>query len=216
MNLSIEDISAVLTGMSVPERPVLVGIDGEAGSGKTTFALQLADCTAGTGHVVSLVYVDSFYKYAADRWTGPIEDQPVGHDLDWGRLRDQVLLPLRSGKRARYQPFDWPGDCLKGWTAVDPVGVIIVEGVFALRNELSDFYDLRVWFTCRPELRASRVLNCGDMTPKELERWMPGEEAYVSSHAPERKAHLVVDGEIGTPGEGEVDRVEAIRWSPPT
>ena len=213
MKLPFDDISCALAVLASSDGPVLVGIDGGAGSGKTTFAGRLANAVTEVGQSATVVHIDGFYKCAEDRWTGSMADQPIGHDLDWERLRDQVLLPLRAGQRTSYQPFDWPEDCLKGWIAVDPVGIVIVEGVFALRNELSGFYDLRVWFTCPSDLRASRVLARGDMTSDELERWIPGEEAYVAEHSPEERAHLVVDGAVAIDDEG---RIEAARWSPPT
>ncbi len=212
MKLPVADLVRCVTDLQPPEGSVLVGIDGSAGSGKTTFARRLADRFADGGQDVSLVSVDGFYKCSAERWTGSTEDQPIGHDLDWERLRDQVLIPLGTGQRARYRPYNWPEDRLEDPVTVDPVGIVVIEGVFALRDEISHLYDLRVWFTCPSDLRAARVLERGDMTSDELDRWMPGEEAYVASHRPEEYAHLVVDGAAVDDCD---DPLEAVHWSPP-
>ena len=215
MKLPIDDVVSCVTDLAALQEPILIGIDGGAGAGKTTFADRFAHAVSETAVPVSVVRADGFYKCAAERWAGPIQDQPIGHDLDWQRLWDQVIDPLRAGRRARYQPFDWPADRLKDWVTVDPVGVVIIEGVFALRNELSDSYDLRIWLSCPRDTCVSRILDRGDMTPSELERWIPGEEAYTASHAPDQRAHLIVDGAVGVWAESGPDWIEAIRWSPP-
>jgi uridine kinase len=77
-------------------------------------------------------------------------------------------------------------------------GVVIIDGITATRRELSDYYDLRLWFACQRDVRVSRLLGRGDTSTAEIEYWMPSEERYIASHAPEKTAHLVVDSTAET------------------
>jgi len=162
----------------------------------------------------SLVHIDNFYRPSAQRVNHQFPLAMVS-DIDWKRLRDQVMAPLRSGKTARFQRYDWPADCLKDWRTIDLGGVAIIEGVTATRNELSDYYHLRIWFSCPRDIRISRMLGRGDTSTAEIEHWMPSEDQYVASHAPKQAAHLVVDSAADMTtkdGNGWV----ATRWLPPS
>jgi len=118
---------------------------------------------------------------------------PIGYALDWEQIRDQVILPLRAGKTARFQLYDWVNDCLYEWVEIEPGGVTIMDGVFSLRNELVDYYDLRIWLSCPQEIRVSRLLNRGDTPKAEIIAWIPMEECYHAVHEPEKSGDLVID-----------------------
>ena len=210
MGLPFQDVTRFVTSLVTPERSVLVGIDGGAGSGKTTFARWLVESIRETNTPVSLVHVDCFYRPVAER----VGDYPTLPDCDWERIRDQVILPLLAGQPARFQRYDWPEDRLKDWVTIDVGGVTIIEGVNATRNELSDYYDLRIWFSCPRDVRVSRMLARRDTPAEEIKHWLPVEERYISSHAPEEVAHLVIDSTADMETK-DGDAWFATRWSPP-
>ncbi len=211
--IPIQQIIQYLTQLMTPGRSVLVGIDGGAGSGKTTFSHWLAEKLKETIIPISVIHTDNFYFPSAERENSQFPLATVS-DIDWTRLRDQVLVPLRSGAPARFQLYDWPADCLKDWMTIDVGGIVIIEGVSVTRNELSDYYDLRVWFSCPRDIRISRLLRRGDTSAAEIEHWMPSEDDYIAFRSPEGTAHLIVDStaEMTTlDGNGWY----ATRWSPP-
>lgn len=193
MELPIQDIIRFVTKMVSPDRSVLVGIDGGAGAGKTTFTRLFAESIRQTMISVSVVHTDHVYRPVAERWTGSINDMPIGYDQDWERLRDQVIIPLWLGKPTRLQLYDWPEDRLKDWMMLDIGGITIVDGVLSTRNELSDYYDLRVWFSCPSDIRAQRMMGRGDTLAREIRYWEPIWERYITAHKPEERAHLIVD-----------------------
>jgi uridine kinase len=96
---------------------------------------------------------------------------------------------------------------------IDVGGVTIIDGVTATRDELTDYYDLRIWFFCPRDIRVSRLLGRGDTSAAEIDHWMPGEDDYIASHSPEKNAHLIVDSEAD---KATTDRNGwlATRWSP--
>ncbi|MHC4933315.1 MAG: uridine kinase family protein [Planctomycetota bacterium] len=190
--LSVQNFVHIVIGRVAPDRSVLVGIDGGAGSGKTTFAGTLAESVRETGISVSTVHTDNFFRPSFERADRQFPLAVVS-DLDWRRLRDQVIVPLWSGRSVRFQLYDWPADRLKDWHTIEVGGVVIVDGITAIRAELSDYYDLRIWFSCPRDVRVSRMLRRGDTSAADIEHWMPSEDRYIASHAPEKAAHVVVD-----------------------
>jgi len=214
MKLPIQEVVQCVTRLVAPGRSVLVGIDGGAGSGKTTFARLLVESVREMKIPAALVLTDNFFRPSAERVNHQFPLATVS-DIDWERLRDQVIVPLRSGKTARFQLYDWPADRLKDWVAIDVSGVTIIDGITATRNELTDYYDLRIWFSCPRDIRVSRLLGRGDTSAAEIDHWMPGEDDYIASHSPERNAHLIVDSEADM---ATTDRNGwlATRWSPPS
>ena len=211
MTFPIHEVVRFVTRLVTPDRSVLVGIDGGAGAGKTTFAHWFAKAIQETTTPVSIVHIDNFCRPSAERQ----KDYATVSDLDWKRLRDQVLVPLQSGEAARFQLYDWPADRLKDWVTIDVGGVTIVDGVTATRNELFAYYDLRIWFSCPRDIRVSRLLARGDTPAAEIKHWIPSEDRYIVSHASGETAHLVIDStadETTKDGNGWF----ATRWSPPS
>ena len=125
-----------------------------------------------------------------------------------------LVTPLLAGGKARFRRYNWPKDRLKDWVTIDVGGVTIIEGVNATRNELSDYYDLRIWFSCLRDVRVSRMLARRDTPAEEIKHWLPVEERYISSHAPEEVAHLVIDSTADMETK-DGDAWFATRWSPP-
>jgi uridine kinase len=211
MAIPFVDLVRFVTKLVTPDRSALVGIDGGAGAGKTTFAHWLAESIRETTTQVSLIHVDNFCRPSDERR----KEHAVVSDLDWRRLRDQVLVPLQSGEPARFQLYDWAEDRLKDWVTIDAGGVTIVDGVTGTRNELSDYYDLRIWFSCPRDVRVSRLLLRGDTSEAEIKHWSPSEERYIASHCPEERAHLIIDSTADmTTKDGNEWLTK--RWSPPS
>lgn len=209
------EVIQYIIDLAAPGRTVLVGIDGGAGAGKTTFTGWFAEQIRASTAPVSVVLTDLIYRPVAERWTGPLDKMPIGYDLDWERIRDQVIVPLRGGKTARFQLYDWVEDRLDELIEIDAGGVTIIDGVFSLRNELSDYYDLRIWFSCPPEIRVSRLLGRGDTPQKEIDYWVPIEERYHAVHTPEKSAHLVIDSAANVSTQSDFDSFELLRWNRP-
>jgi uridine kinase len=171
-------------------RTLLVGIDGGGGAGKSTLAAAVA---AGmVDRSVVIVHLDDFYLPSRER--APIELH--GIDVDLARLRRQVIDPLRAGKIARYQRYDWPTDARADWYEVSPVDVVILEGVGAAAESLRDALDLIVWIDCPADVRLRRGLARDGEQARAVwsGKWLPAEEQYLATQHPDEAAHFRVDG----------------------
>jgi len=70
------------------------------------------------------------------------------------------------------------------------------RGIYTLRPELRELYDLRVWVDCPRDLRLARGLaRDGEQArPRWEGDWMPKEDHYVSECRPMASADVVISG----------------------
>ena len=165
------DLVAAATGRG--DDPVLVGIGGRGGAGKTTLAGMISGA--------QIVSTDEF-------WDG------VGFDIQ--RLAREVVWPLARRKEARFSSWDWSAAETRGVRVVEPTGVIVVEGVCALHRRLREAYAVRVWVDAPDALRLARgVERDGEAARSTWANvWMPSEDRYVTEDDPVSSAQVLVDG----------------------
>jgi uridine kinase len=164
----------------------IVAIDGCGGAGKSALAHAIARGMAG----VTIVPMDAFARPHVPGW-------------EWDRLKREVLDPIARDQAGHYQRYDWERDALAEWHAVPAGGVVVVEGVSAMKLELGRYWDLALWVECSPATRLARGLaRDGEAMRRQwTDVWMPYEDDYVRRDRPRERADLVVDGEGTIPGE---------------
>ncbi|MGW0822763.1 uridine kinase family protein [Streptomyces sp. NPDC002845] len=126
---AIHTLATHLLGLPPSCGPVrLIGVDGHAGSGKTTFAERLAAALGGAP-VLHLDDIATHEELFA--WTG--------------RLLSQVIEPLTRGETAHYLPYDWTMRAFGEARALPPAPVVLVEGVGAGRRALRPHLARLLW-----------------------------------------------------------------------
>ncbi len=178
----LRDLIARLHALPRRRLTLLIGVDGLAGAGKTTFTRALTALDPG----LDVIQTDDFWLPSAER--DPASSR-VGSGLDWRRLRSAVLLPLSRDQPARYQRFDEATDALAEWRMVPVGGIVIVEGRYSCIKALTTFYDFRIWVDSPRDVRLDRLAGNG-----AAPGWLPAEETYLASQDPAGAAHLRVDG----------------------
>jgi uridine kinase len=174
----------------------LVGVDGRAGSGKTTFAGRLARELRETG-LVAVLHTDDFL----DGWADLLSWQP--------RLREWVLEPLRRGQAGAYRRYDWALERLgEDWTAIEPPAVLVVEGVGSASAAMRADLTLGVLVHAPRELRLRRGLERdGEALRPQWERWMAAEDGHFTGDATPAAVDVLVDG---APAEAHDPEIEYI------
>ncbi|GAA2275716.1 hypothetical protein GCM10010234_09210 [Streptomyces hawaiiensis] len=174
---AVRDLAARIRSLSPACGPVrLVGVDGHAGSGKSTFAEQLAAALDGAP-VLRL-------------------DDVASHDalFDWtGRLLEQVIEPLTRGRTAHYAPYDWRARGFGPPRSLPPAPVILVEGVGAGRRALRPHLALLLWMELpREEAWARGRSRDGEEQREFWDGWVPAERRHFADDPSRPFADLLV------------------------
>lgn len=143
----------------------LVGIDGHAGSGKSTLSDRLSAVAAHAPvlHLDDLARHDDFFG-----WTQ--------------RLRDQVLAPLERGRTARYEVYDWVSRTTGRVTELAPAPLVLVEGVGAGRRALRPYLSAVLWMDLPPQAAWARGLRRDGAELAEFwQRWTAQERAHFAT-----------------------------------
>ncbi|MFF7165610.1 uridine kinase [Streptomyces sp. NPDC008086] len=172
----------------------LIAVDGHAGSGKSTFAGQLARAL-GDAPVLHL-------------------DDIASHDelFEWTeRLLAQVIEPLTRGETARYAPYDWRTRHFGPLLDVPPAPVVVVEGVGAGRRALRPYLARLLWMELTHEESWTRGRSRDGAEQREFwDGWVRAELRHFAKD-PSRpfadllvrqsgKGYEVIPGPAGTVG----------------
>ena len=149
--------------------PLIIGIDGRSGSGKTRLSELLEQSLSAEGIGVRVLNLDSIYP----GWDGLEEGTKA-----W----QKISRSLRKGKPASYREWDWLADALGPKHTIDPAQetVIICEGVGAIVGTC----DVRIVVKAPDELRYRRAIDRdGEMYRPHWERWSAQEEALFATYS---------------------------------
>ena len=170
------------------ERPLLAAIDGRCASGKTTAAKLLQE-----RYGWAIVHADDFFLRPEQRT--PERYAEPGGNLDRERLKEEVLLPLKSGKSVSYRRFDCSRMDLGDTVSLPYSELVIVEGSYSLHPELRDLYDLKIFFDVAYEeqLRRIEARSGAEKLKVFIDRWIPLEEKYFSGCSVSESADLHIN-----------------------
>jgi len=168
------------------KKPMLLAIDGRCGAGKTTLAARLKeemDCP--------VIHTDHFFLRPEQRTRERLQEP--GGNVDYERVREEVLLPLSRGQAVTYRPFDCGKMALSSPVQVEPGAVAVVEGSYSCHPALWDFYGLRIFLDIGPEAQIQRIQhrNGDDAAAVFRDRWIPLEEQYFAVYQIQERCDLV-------------------------
>ncbi|EPC8417652.1 uridine kinase family protein [Bacillus wiedmannii] len=171
---------------------LIIGIDGCGGAGKSTLANKIKSKFS----TVTIVHMDDFYLPCSQIINEHPTNKSIGADFDWKRLLQEVLDPISNGIEGCYKLYDWETDSLAESHTVLANGIVIIEGVYATRQELAEMYDLKIWVNCPRETRIKRGIARDGETARDMweNNWMVAEDMYVESHKPHEFADFIIDG----------------------
>jgi uridine kinase len=186
--------------------PVRVAVDGPPAAGKTTLADELASVLRSRGRVVIRSSIEGFLLPRAQRYRRG-EDSPEGcyHDsFDFDALRRLLLDPLGPDGDRRFQPavYDRDADTALSppLTTVVADAVLLFDGVFLLRPELIDRWDLRIFVSvafeetlARARIRDLARLGSATLVEQRFRnRYLPSQQHYFDTVRPTDLADVVV------------------------
>lgn len=139
--------------------PLIVGLAGGTGSGKSTLVHNILELLAGKSLIV--IEQDNYYK--ANTHLSLEERQAINYDhpssLD-NDLLVEHLKTLRTGRPLEKPQYDFTTHMRRPETVrVEPADIIIVEGILVLENpQLREMMDLKLYVDTDPDIRFIRRL----------------------------------------------------------
>jgi uridine kinase len=189
--------------------PLRVAVDGITASGKTTFAREVVELVRERGRPCVHVSMDGFhnpravrYRQGRDSAAGYYEDA-----YDYTALRASLLDPLGDGGDRHYRTatYDLAHDApVEHAVEVAPDGlVVVVDGTFLQRRELSNAWDVAVYLRVSFEAARARgterdAESLGSLADAEHKydlRYHAACRRYAEEVDPEGAADIVVDND---------------------
>jgi uridine kinase len=192
-----EAINQLLFGRS---SPIVVAVDGGSGAGKSSFAYLIRN-----QFDAALIPLDDFF--AADipdsQWDRFTIEERLRRVFDWRRLRENVLVPLRAGKPAKWYAFDFTAGLRSDGTygmqtnpiIQEPARVILLEGAYSAYFAIADLVDLTVVVDTPVDKRHRRIASREDkdFLRRWHQRWDSVEKYYFTHVRPNSSFDIVVN-----------------------
>ncbi|QBX56985.1 4-amino-4-deoxy-L-arabinose transferase [Nocardioides seonyuensis] len=181
MRSDVSDLAAEVLALTLSRPPTLgaarlLCIDGFAGTGKTTLAAEVL--RLGGGHVLHL---DDFYP----GWRGLDE---VGAQVE------PMLGDLAAGIPGHYRRWDWDRDAFVEDVTVEPVDLLVLEGVGSGQGAWAHLITALVWLRAPQAVRLQRGLERdGAAVRDQWIQWQDDERALLAREHTDQRADVVVD-----------------------
>lgn len=139
------------------KRPVIIGVTGGSGSGKTTVAKAIYDRLHGNS--IMIINQDTYYNDQSDMTMAERKavnyDHPLAFDND---LMYQQLHDLRNGKSVEMPVYNYAEfNRTKETIHTELQDVIIIEGILILYDKrLRDLMDIKVYVDTDDDIRIIR------------------------------------------------------------
>ena len=179
----IEQVDNVVRNST--RKPVIIAIDGNCGSGKTTYSSRLA-----TLFSAPVIHCDDFFLPKEMRTQERLEQ--AGGNIHYERLR-ALLARIRNEQppitdrnknnvMLTYRAYNCSTDSYKQRTLWRS-NVVIVEGSYALHPFVAEFYDLKILLKVDAQTQYQRLLNReGEQgVVAFVNKWIPLENKYFDT-----------------------------------
>ena len=201
----LDRLVGTIESVTIPP-PLRVAVDGPPAAGKTTLADELALLLRTRGREVIRASTESFQLPRAQRYRrGEFSPEANYHDaFDYDTLRRVLLDPLGPDGDRRYQHavYDLETDTAvsKPAATARADAVLLLDGVFLLRPELIDRWDLSIFVSVsfertldRARIRDLALLgSTAEVERRFRTRYIPAQELYFATARPTDHADIIV------------------------
>ncbi|MDO5293553.1 MAG: hypothetical protein Q4F05_12490 [bacterium] len=184
---AVQEVETLVT--TSKQSRLIVGIDGQCASGKTTlgyYLKSLFDC--------NLFHMDDFFLQQWQRTKERLLE--VGGNVDYERFKKEVIEPVRLGKEVDYRPYRCMDGTIMEGQRIPWKRLTIIEGSYSLHPYFGDCYDLRIFteISKKEQIERIRRRNGEEKLKRFIAEWIPKEEAYFTKF--ETKKDCIWIGEV--------------------
>ena len=186
--------------------PTRVAIDGPPAAGKTTLGDELVVVLRAQGREVIRASIEGFLLPRSQRYQrGEYSAEGCYYDsFDFDALHWALLDPLGPGGDRRFQQavYDRPTETTLSQpvTTAPADAVLLFDGVFLLRPELIDRWDLRIFVSAAFEVVLDRARtrdlalfgSATEVERRHRERYRPSQQFYFDTVRPTDHADIIV------------------------
>jgi hypothetical protein len=106
-----------------------------------------------------------------------------------------LLMPLAEGRSGRYRRYDWLAGEFAETVRVDPVPLLVLEGVGSGAGRFAALQTVLVWVEAPYDVRLRRgIERDGDAFAPYWEQWARDERELFAREGTCERADVVVDG----------------------
>lgn len=184
--MQIKEVAEAIKLNGHAHAPILIGIEGFGGAGKSTIAAELAKHLGGT----FIVGIDDFI--VKEKLTEPSWDTGA---FDRARLEQQVLIPFTNSQPASYQKLLWQTNQLSERIQIPVVDYLIIEGISSYHPDIEKYYDYKIWVETPIDVANSRghTRDGSNENAQYWDLWSQNDLAYQQKHHPELVADFVIE-----------------------
>ncbi len=187
LNKFYKKITPTIDCLLKESKNLIIAIDGNCGSGKSSLASYLAD-----EYDCNVLHMDNFFLRPEQRTKERLSE--IGGNIDYVRFKREALDKLKQNKEFEYQIYDCSIGKLTDYIRVNPKKLNIVEGVYSLHPTLIDAYDLKIFMEISKETQEKRILKRSgkSMLQRFIEEWIPLENEYFAKMNIAEKSDIIL------------------------
>jgi len=185
------------------DKAFVIGINGIDGSGKTKFAEPLEKFLISRNYETQAIHLDDFHNPRALRYAGENQaDNYYNRSFNVNLIVEKLLSPLRRNITfaTRLTVLDWRTDKydVQREFSFNQNSIVIFEGVFLFRKELSPYIDYKIFLDIPfEESRRRAPMRDADLSEAELKKYeskyLPAQKKYMEEYPPNNVADMVID-----------------------
>lgn len=166
---------------------IVIGIDGNSASGKSTLARSLANLLNA-----EIVHCDDFFLPQELKSEKRLNE--AGGNIHYERLKEEVIDKLKKPTVISYKAYD----CSKNKFIKNKVlmnkKIVIVEGAYSCHPYFENYADFKIFLKVDEETQKKRILNRNgeEMLNRFINEWIPKEKEYFNEFKIENKADIVI------------------------
>ncbi len=170
------------------DRPLVIGIDGRCGSGKTTlsnYLKSILDC--------EIIRMDHFFLQTFQRTDNRLKE--IGGNFDYERFISEVKNPIKNRKDLSYQVFNCYTMSLEERINININKIIVIEGTYSLHPLIEDIYDIKVFVNINKDEQIKRIKKRDGevLLQRFISEWIPKEEEYFKAYNILDKVDILIE-----------------------